>query len=423
MEYPGKATHQETRAHNESLVLATIYHRGPISRADVARETSLTRTTVSDVVTGLIETGMTHEVGWGPSTGGKAPILLEVPDDARHIIGIDLGEKVFRGAIVNLRGKIVSATKIPVDFSDGETALERVFQLIDRLVGATERPIVGIGIGAPGLADTDDGTVLQAVHLDWRALPLGRLVRERYGLPVYVANDSQATALAEHVFGGPRTSNLIVVRVGRGIGAGVILRGELFQGDGYGAGEIGHTAVVDNGPPCRCGSRGCLEVMANSLAILANLQGKIPASGATLELEDVADACASGNEVARAAVADAARFLGTALAGLVGALSVRRIVVVGSMAVLGEPWLETVRATVRSRALPLLAVDTSIEIGRVDADAVVLGASALLLTRELGLLLLPATKDRAGVVSADNRKATNGRSFVLEEVNLRTSAV
>jgi N-acetylglucosamine repressor len=423
MEYPGKATHQETRAHNESLVLATIYHRGPISRADVARETSLTRTTVSDVVSGLIETGMTHEVGWGPSTGGKAPILLEVPDDARHIIGIDLGEKVFRGAIVNLRGRIVSATEIEVDFSDGETALQRVFQLIDRLVGSTERPIVGIGIGAPGLADTDDGTVLQAVHLDWRELPLGHLVRERYGLPVYVANDSQATALAEHVFGGPRTSNLIVVRAGRGIGAGVILRGELFQGDGYGAGEIGHTAVVDDGPHCRCGSRGCLEVMANSIAILASLQGKIPARGATLQLEDVADACASGNEVALTAVAAAARFLGTALAGLVGALSVRRIVVVGSLAVLGEPWLETVRASVRSRVLPLLAVDTSIEIGRVDADAVVLGASALLLTRELGLLLLPEAKQGAGLAPADNLKATNGRRFVLEEVNLRKSVV
>lgn len=417
MEYPGKATHQETRAHNESLVLATIYHRGPISRADVARETSLTRTTVSDVVAGLIEAGMAHEVGWGPSTGGKAPILLEVPDDARHIIGIDLGEKVFRGAIVNLRGKIVWATAIAVDFSDGESALERVLQLIDRLLDATGRPIVGIGIGAPGLVDTDEGTVLQAVHLDWRALPLGRLLRERYGLPVYVANDSQATALAEHVFGGPRTSNLVVVRVGRGIGAGVILRGELFQGDGYGAGEIGHTAVVDDGAPCRCGSRGCLEVMASSRAIVANLEGKIPASGPTLQLEDVAAACASGDQLARTAVAEAARFLGTALAGLIGALSVRRIVIVGSATVLGESWLEVVRATVRSRALPLLAAETSIEIGRVDADAVVLGASALLLTRELGLLLLPETKDGAGLDAADIRNATNGDGSVLEEVN------
>lgn len=415
MEQPGKATHRETRAHNESLVLATIYHRGPISRADVARATSLTRTTVSDVVTGLIVSGMAHEVGWGPSTGGKAPILLEVPDDARHIIGIDLGEKVFRGGIVNLRGKIVTATKIAVDFSDGETALERVFQLIDGLVGATERPIVGIGIGAPGLADTDDGTVLQAVHLDWRDLPLGRLVRERYSLPVYVANDSQATALAEHVFGGPRTSNLIVVRVGRGIGAGVILRGELFQGDDYGAGEIGHTAVVDGGPTCRCGSHGCLEVMANSLAILANLEGKIPASASTLQLEDVAAACGSGNELARTVVAESAHFLGTALAGMVGALSVRRIVLVGTLTVLGEAWLETVRATVRSRVLPLLAAETSIEIGRVDADAVVLGASALLLTRELGLLLLPEAKAGAELEAVDIRKATTRKGFVLEE--------
>ncbi len=421
MDRPGKATHQETRAHNERLVLATIYHRGPISRADVARATSLTRTTVSDVVAGLLGAGMAQEVGWGPSTGGKAPILLEVPDDARHIIGIDLGERVFRGAIVNLRGRIVASTAIAVDAPDEAGALERVYQVIDRLLVSSDRPIVGIGIGAPGLADTDEGTVLQAVHLDWQQLPLGSLLRERYGLPVYVANDSQATALAEHVFGGPRTSNLVVVRVGRGIGAGVILRGELFQGDGYGAGEIGHTAVVDDGAPCRCGSRGCLEVMANSRAILADLQGRIPAAGATLQLEDVAVASAAGDQVARAAVAEAGRYLGIALAGLVGALNVRRILIVGSMTALGEPWLEVVRATMLSRTLPLLAAETSLELGQVDEDSVILGASALLLTRELGLLLLPDPKDGATQGATGPRTETTGDGTVLEEVHPRSS--
>jgi hypothetical protein len=208
---PGKATHQETRAHNSRLVLGTVYDRGPISRAAVARATGLTRTTVSDVVATLIRDGLAREIGRGPSTGGRAPGMLEVTDNARHLIGLDLGEKVFRGAIVDLRGKVVSSVSIAVEDRDGTEALARVFDLVDRLMASTDRPILGIGIGTAGLIDTTDGTVLEAVNLDWHDVPLGKLLRARTGLPVYVANDSQATALAEHVFGGPRTSTLVVV--------------------------------------------------------------------------------------------------------------------------------------------------------------------------------------------------------------------
>lgn len=401
MQRPSKATHQETRAHNERLVLATIYHRGRISRAAVARETSLTRTTVSDVVTGLMESGMVHEVGWGPSTGGKAPILLEVPVDARHIIGVDLGERAFHGAVVDLRGKVVQSEAVPVDGLSGEAALAHVYGLIDRLLSESDRPIVGIGIGVPGLANTESGTVLQAVHLAWRSMPLGALLKDRYGLPVYVANDSQATALAEHVFGGPRTSNLVVVRVGRGIGAGIILRGELFQGDGHGAGEIGHTAVVPDGVPCRCGNHGCLETVASGPAIVAQLVGAIPHTAEALELEEVVASYEAGDTRSRQVVNEAAHHLGASIAALVGALNVQRVLVVGSVSAFGERWLDEVRAAMRTSSLPLLAADTTIEIGRTHDNAVVLGASALLLTRELGLLLLPDADEQRGGGSED----------------------
>src|SRR5437868_5708235 len=215
----GKATHQETRAHNEQLVLGTIYAAGRISRAEVARRTGLTRTTVSDVVNGLLRERLVLEIGRGPSTGGKAPILLAVASDARHLIGLDLGDKVFRGAIVDLRGSIVRSIDVAVDDRDGDKALDGVFGLVDQLLAAADRPLLGIGIGTAGLIDTPRGTVLEAVNLDWRNVPLGPRLAERTGLPVYVVNDSQATALAEHVFGGARTPNLIVVKVGHGIGA------------------------------------------------------------------------------------------------------------------------------------------------------------------------------------------------------------
>ena len=246
---------------------------GPISRAALARSTGLTRTTVSDVVSDLMRDGLTHEVGRGPSTGGKAPILLAFTDDARHLVGLDLGEKVFRGAIVDLRGEIVSAIDVSVDDRDGDEALERVFGLVDRLLGPN-RIDRSLGIGNRNcweMTDTTVGTVLEAVNLDWHGLPLGALLQARTGLPVYVANDSQATALAEHVFGGPRLSNLVVVKVGEGIGAGLILGGRLFQGDGFGAGEIGQRATVRPGrDACLRGARGCLETIASTRATPAS---------------------------------------------------------------------------------------------------------------------------------------------------------
>jgi predicted NBD/HSP70 family sugar kinase len=392
IERSGKATHQETRAHNSRLVLGTIYDRGPISRAALARSTGLTRTTVSDVVADLIRDGLTREVGRGPSTGGKAPILLAFADDARHLIGLDLGENVFRGAIVDLRGEIRSAIEVAVDNRDGDQALERVFRLVDHLLAGTHRPILGIGIGTAGLIDTTIGTVLEAVNLDWHGLPLGALLQARTGLPVYVANDSQATALAEYVFGAPRSANLIVVKVGEGIGAGLILGRRLFQGDGFGAGEIGHTTVRHDGAACRCGRLGCLETVASTRAILGRL-----ASHGISRLPDAVAALEAGDPFVRDVVVAAGRELGVAIAWLVGVLNVERIVLVGSAAEFGEPWLSAVREAMAASALGLLADTTTIEIGRLHADGVVLGATALLMTRELGLSLtgLPDAGDDA----------------------------
>jgi N-acetylglucosamine repressor len=386
----GKATHQETRAHNARLVLGTVYDRGPISRAAVARVTGLTRTTVSDVVAGLLRDGLARELGTGPSTGGRAPVMLEVTDNARHLIGLDLGEKTFRGAIVDLRGRVVSSITVPVDDRDGGEALDRVFGLVDRLMAASDRPILGIGIGTAGLIDTTVGTVLEAVNLDWHGIPLGSLLRARTGLPVYVVNDSQATALAEHVFGGPRTANLVVVKVGEGVGAGLVLDGRLFQGDGHGAGEIGHTTARDNGDPCRCGRNGCLETVASTRAILARLSGR-----GIHQLSDAVGAMRAGDPLVLDTVAAAGRELGMAIAWLVGALNIDRVVLVGGATEFGGPWLSAVRETVQRGALGLLARQTTVEIGTLHEDGVILGASALLMTQELGLRLagLPSGPD------------------------------
>src|SRR5687768_16272152 len=240
---PERATHQRTRAFNQQLVLRAIYDRNEVSRAELARLTGLTRTSVSHLVGELLGDRLVEEIGRGPSTGGKQPILVRVRADGRHLIGLDLGEAAFTGAVVDLRGNIVRRLSVPLDGRDGDEALQLVYSLVESLTaGNGASPLLGIGIGAPGLIDSRTGDVRSAVNLAWERLPLGRLVEERFGVPVVVANDSQAAAVAELTFGAvARPENLIVVRVGRGIGAGIILNGQLFHGDGSGAGEIGHT--------------------------------------------------------------------------------------------------------------------------------------------------------------------------------------
>ncbi len=386
MAFQVKATHQQTRVHNERLVVRTLYDHGPISRADVARLTGLTRTTVSDVMTTLLDDGVVREIGRGPSSGGKAPILLEVDDDARLVVGLDLGEEQFAGSLVNLRGEIRRTIELPVDGRDGDAALALVFELLDRLLDGSTAPLLGIGIGTPGLVDSRTGTIRRAVNLDWRDLPLGDLVAERHAVPVNVANDSQAAALAEYTFaGGDRVPNLIAIRVGRGVGAGLILRGALFQGDGSGAGEIGHVVVDDTGALCRCGRIGCLETIAGMRAIEARAT---EATGHPTDLAAVRRAIDAGEAWALEIADVAGAVLGRAIAGLIGALDVQRIVLLGPVTDLGEPWLAAVRREAGSRALGLLADDVVITVARPTSNVVIRGASALLVARELGLSLV-----------------------------------
>ena len=395
-----KATQQQTKSYNSRLVLKAIYDQVQISRADVARLTDLTRTTVSDIVIELQDKGLVEEVGYGQSIGGRSPILLSVVSDARHLISIDLANDELRGAVVNLRNEIITTSSLPIEGRGGGEALALVYELIDRLIHSTSKPILGIGIGTPGLVDTTRGVVSRAVNLDWRDLPLGSLLRERYDLPVYVANDSQLAALAQFMFGGTEYgSNLAVIKIGHGVGAGFILGGHLFQGDGFGAGEIGHICVLEGGPQCRCGNFGCLETIVSNPAIerrartLAlsspgSLLNNLDGASEEISVEAIHKAFQAGDVAARQIVLETGRFLGMALANLVGTLSMRHVVLLWDMARFGTPLLEVIRQEMLRRALPTLAQETQIEIVDLHSDTVILGASALLLSHELGLSLI-----------------------------------
>ncbi len=379
-EFPAKATHAQTRAHNAALVLRALYDLGPISRADIARLTGLTRTSVGELVADLEREGLAEDVGRGPSTGGKQPTLVALKDDARTVITLDLGERTFTAALANLRGELTTKRTRDLEGRDGDEALELVHELIDDVRREAMSPILGIGVGTPGVVDAD-GTIRWAVNLAWQDLPLARIIEERHHLPAVVANDSRAAALATYLFGGDeRPQNLVVIKVGRGVGAGLILRDQLFGGDGDGAGEIGHVVVDPDGIQCHCGRFGCLETVASAPAVVR----AAGAAGVTT-LAELVDRTTAGDDRVLPVVLAAGRSIGAAIAGLTGALDVRHITIVGSVTALGEPWFEAIREEAGRRSLGPLARETQIIDGGTGEDVTLLGACALLLTRELGL--------------------------------------
>lgn len=384
-----KATRQHTKRHNRTLVLKTIFDNDSISRADIARATRLTRTTVSDIVAALLEEGLVQEVGLGESQGGKSPILLSLAEDSRYLIGLDLAHSEFRAAIVNLRGTICASVTRPVYDLDGEAALAIVFETLDELLEQDYQPLVGIGVGTPGLVDSRTGVVIHAVNLDWRDLPLAELLSERYQLPVHLLNDSHAAAIGEYTYGEGHLSesNLVVINARHGLGAGIMIKGQLFQGDGGGAGEIGHIGVIHTGGiRCRCGNYGCLETVGSAKALIQKAQGladrpasapRLPAAPA-VTLDSLQQAFSAGDPAIREIVLESAHYMGLAISTLIGTLNIQKIVISGDMSTFGEPWINAIRETFERYTLARLAENTQIEIGQLGKDSVLLGASAVL---------------------------------------------
>jgi N-acetylglucosamine repressor len=391
-----KATRQHTKDHNSQLVLRTIYDSNEISRAELARLTRLTRTTISDVVTQLIERELVEEVGHGRSSGGRTPILLSVIDDSRHLVGINLLDGELAGATINLRGAIQRRACRRLQHRDAESVLALTYDLIDELVGAATRPLLGIGVSTPGLMDTSAEVVRRAVNFGWQDLHLKALIQSRYQLPVYMGNLAHMAALAEYTFGGGQTrKNLVVIHISQGIGAGIILHGDLFHGDAYGAGEIGHAVVVEDGRLCNCGNYGCLETVADSRAIVRRVRELAgatlhpdAANLATSDFEQAVQAFHAGDPTVGQVIDEVGRYLGIAAAQLVSILNIERIVITGPVARFGQPLRDIVERELLRRALPTLAQATEIVVVEEQPDTILLGISALLLSHELGLLRL-----------------------------------
>jgi predicted NBD/HSP70 family sugar kinase len=361
-----KVLPEHARGHNRSLVLQTLYRSGQQSRADIARETGLTRVTVSDLVAELISEGLVKEVGQrDEARPGKPATLLDLDRSAFQIIGIDLSEyAIFRGAVLDLDGQIIHREELPLAGAMGPDATALVIRLAEALIARATLPILGLGVGSPGVVDLA-GVVLTAPNLGWASEDLQATLALRFGLPVVVANDANAAALAEHSF-GDADSDMMLIKVGHGVGAGLLLDGTPLFGSRFAAGEIGHVVVgTDGGLECVCGKRGCLETWL-----------------ATPRLEKaIAAAPDNRDEI----LTEAGQRLGIALAPVVGALNLAEVVLSGPTELLDGPLAQATIETLRSRTMAEFHGDLTLRMTTLGEDIVMRGAAVMVLSAQLGV--------------------------------------
>ena len=361
-----KVLPEHARGHNRSLVLQTLYRAGQQSRADIARETGLTRVTVSDLVAELIAEGLVIETGQREDARpGKPATLLDLDRNAFQIIGIDLSEyAIFRGAVLDLDGQILHRAELPLAGATGPDATALVIRLAESLIAQATLPILGLGVGSPGVVDLA-GVVLSAPNLGWVGEDLQGILAARFGIPVVVANDANAAALAEHSF-GDADSDMMLIKVGHGVGAGLLLDGTPLFGSRFAAGEIGHVVVgTDGGLECVCGKHGCLETWL-----------------ATPRLEKaIAAAPQKRDEI----LTEAGQRLGIALAPVVGALNLAEVVLSGPTTLLDGPLAQATIETLRSRTMAEFHGDLTLRMTTLGEDIVMRGAAVMVLSAQLGV--------------------------------------
>lgn len=377
------------------LVLGHIMAAGSISRADIARQTGLHRSTITRIVALLLEEGLVQESGEGEGGLGRKPVMLSLIPEAVHVMGITLESTFVAGVVVDLNAQIIERIEIPLQGSSAKAVVADVFYVIDTLLErATVRGIalLGIGMAVHGIVDSDHGISVFAPAMDWRNAPVAATLRSKYGLPVRVENNANAMALGEFWFGnGQGVDNILVVKVGQTIGSGVILGGRLFLGTDYSAGEIGHLTVWPDGPRCKCGNFGCLETVASIDAVLKrgrqllstgqgeSLKAFLEPEGAQLSFAQLCKATFAQDSVALELWEEVASHLGLALSYTINILNPAKVLIGGDIYPVLDFILPKVREVVGAQVLQTLKNNLRLDPVGLGKDSVTIGAATLIL--------------------------------------------
>ena len=381
---------------NLSSVLNCLRDSSPLSRAALAEITGLNKTTVSSLVRELLDRGFVREIGLEHSGSGRPAVLLELNPHAGCIIGVEIGVDFIYAILTDFNAQVLERWKEESDPAEGQDViLSRAIAIVRQAFEAgqaTGTPILGIGIGVPGLVDVSSGVLLFAPNLKWRDVPLRAIFAREFGVPIFVDNDANASALGERFFGAARhIRNFIYLTVGVGLGGGIVLDGRIFSGTGGYAGEFGHMTITNDGELCNCGNRGCWETLVCQNAVIKRVRQAIEA-GAESRIEQlvgghlerisipiIVQAADEGDEVARRILEMTGVYLGIGIANLINAFNPDLIVFGGILALASEYLLPAIRRTVDERALAWPRRMVEVKVSAHGFDACVMGGVALVL--------------------------------------------
>ncbi len=383
---PLKATREQLRRHNQQMLLRTIYYGLADNRAALAQETGLAKPTVSDLIAELIDEGLLIESGRGESTegGGKRPTLIKFVPDARQIIGISMEANQGFGVLSNLNGQVLAQHTADFDSAHGESAVLLLKDVINGLLAQLDAPLLCIGVGVSGLVDTDSGIVRQSDHFGWNDLPLQTILRREYGVPVYVGNTTELTAIAQFAFGIERDDearNLVTVRVSRGVEVGVA----------WGDAAYHHGGSIDSLSLRDGNSIRPIETLLSWEAVQQRAEGlraafpdsRLPARD--ISYLHIRYAAANGDRAAAQLIGELTDLLAQVMAWVIALLHPNHISLAGSIVNLGRPFLDAVAERTEAYLSPRLVSAVTFSLA-YSANLSAIGAVAHAIQMELDVI-------------------------------------
>ena len=385
------ATPADVRARNLSLTLNIIRESGSLTRASLIETTHLSATTISSLVNVLIASDFVHEAGTGLSSGGRRPVVLEFNYDARSILGVDMGASHITSVLMNLSGKIRARLTRSVDVvNKPEDALNvlrsMIFQIMSQSGDHTE-DLLGVGYTIPApLTNPETGEFLTYYMPAWRGIRPVDEMHKIIDAPVYMENDANAAAMAENWWGSGRGfNNMIYIKIGTGVGSGLILDHTIYRGYSGNAGEIGHTTIESDGRLCRCGNKGCMEAYVGLPGFLKDARRALADDPVwklkldQLKMIDVIEEARRGNLACKEVISNAGKYLGIGIANLINLFNPAIVILGGDLTAAGPILMDSVHLSLRERSMPFESHKDRLILGELGGDAVAIGAATFVL--------------------------------------------
>lgn len=381
------------RDQNLSLILDYLLHKsGHTSRAELIRYSQLSGTTISALVNVLLSVDFVRETGVGKSIGGRKPITLELNPNFRYAVGVDIGSSHLSTVIINLRGQVVARQSLAFDvIHQAKETLSKVVDLVHQMLEEAHlelKNLAGIGVSVPAPLEGDKQDEILTYYMPvWEGIKILEGLKNIGDVPYYLENDANAGAIAEKWWGvGKKYASFAFIKLGIGVGSGLIIHDEIYRGFAGSAGEIGHTTIETSGRLCRCGNCGCMESYVGVNGILEDIRRKGGCIGQeNVTIEEVIARAIAGDAVCKEVITNAARYLGIAIANLINLVNPGMIVFSGVLMRAEEMILQEVSKVVKERTLPLRGEKTPLAASQLGDDVIAIGAATLVIHKSIQL--------------------------------------